>query len=294
VPVQACAIVACAACVKRTGFDSFGNEARSSEMTVDKKVMNRATLGALALVAMTGSAAVAGTVQIQVNVENLAPTNSVAFAPLRVGFHNGTYDSFDNGSVATDAIVSIAEGGSGSEWFPAFAAADPSATLGTIAADAGGPLLAGGTGSAIFDIDPTTNQFFSFGSMVVPSNDFFIGNDSSTAYQLFDESGNLLISEITQYGRDVWDAGSEVNGAFGAAFLAGSMNADRIAENGTVSFDFEGLDVFNGLTTGAGYDFDRQFGGDDAIYRISFQVVPAPGSALALGLGGLAVVRRRR
>ena len=62
-PVQACAIAACAACVKRTGFDSFGNEARSSEMTVDKKVMNRVTLGALALVAMTGSAAVVGLVQ---------------------------------------------------------------------------------------------------------------------------------------------------------------------------------------------------------------------------------------
>tara|TARA_R110000868_G_scaffold241497_3_gene496668 strand:- start:382240 stop:383031 length:792 start_codon:yes stop_codon:yes gene_type:complete len=263
-------------------------------MKTDINNMNRIALGTMAMIAMVGSVAAAGTVQIQVNVENLAPTNSVAFAPLRVGFHNGTYDSFDNGATASDAIVSIAEGGSGSEWFPAFGAADPTATLGTVAADAGGPLLAGGTGSAVFNIDPSANQFFSFGSMVVPSNDFFIGNDSSTAYQLLDASGNLLISEITQYGRDVWDAGSEVNGAFGAAFLAGSMNDDRVAENGTVSLNYEGLDVFNGLMTGAGYEFDRQFGGDDAIYRISFQVVPAPGSVMALGLGGLVAVRRRR
>jgi spondin N len=261
---------------------------------VQMKTMKSAAVVTAGLIAVSGSVASAEPVQIQVTVENLAPTNSVAFAPLRVGFHGGTYDSFDNGSAASDAIISIAEGGSGSEWFPAFGAADPTATLGTIAADAGGPLLAGGSGSAVFSIDPSVNRYFSFGSMVVPSNDFFIGNDSATAYQLFDESGNLQISEITQYGSDVWDAGSEVNGAFGAAFLAGSVNDDRIAENGVVSFDFEGLDVFNGLTTGAGYAFDRQFGGDDAIYRISFQAVPAPGSVMAMGLGGLVAVRRRR
>ncbi len=249
---------------------------------------------AAGVIAAAGSVASAEPVQIQVTVENLAPANSVAFAPLRVGFHGGTYDSFDNGSAASDAIISIAEGGSGADWFPAFAAADPTATLGTVAADAGGPLLAGGTGSAVFTIDPSVNRYFSFGSMVVPSNDFFIGNDDADQYQLLDSDGNLLISSITQYGRDVWDAGSEVNGAFGAAFIAGSVNDDRIAENGVVSFDFLGLDVFNGLTTGAGYEFDRQFGGDDAIYQISFAVVPAPSSGLAIGLGGLIAMRRRR
>jgi len=233
-------------------------------------------------------------VQIQVTVENLSPINSVAFAPLRVGFHGGTYDSFNDGATASDAIVSIAEGGSGSAWFPAFSSADPTATLGTVAADAGGPLLAGGTGSAVFMIDSSINRFFSFGAMVVPSNDFFIGNDSSTQYQLLDANGDLQISSITQYGRDVWDAGSEVNGVFGAAFLAGSSNSDRIAEDGVVSSNFEGFDIFNGFTTGAGYEFDRQFGGDDAIYRISFTTVPAPSSVLALGLGGLISVRRRR
>lgn len=244
--------------------------------------------------AVAGMPAIAGPVQIQVTVENLASTNSVAFAPLRVGFHGGTYDSFDNGAAAGEAIVSIAEGGSGSAWFPAFEAADPTATLGTVAADAGGPLLAGGTGSAVFMIDPTINRYFSFGSMVVPSNDYFIGNDDADAYRLLDNDGNLLISSITQFGRDVWDAGSEVDGAFGAAFLAGSSNGDHIDENGVVGFDFAGLDVFNGLTTGAGYEFDRQFGADDAIYQISFEVVPAPSSALAFGLGGLVAVRRRR
>ncbi|MEZ6164513.1 MAG: hypothetical protein R3B67_08775 [Phycisphaerales bacterium] len=52
------------------------------------------TLSALALAA---GSALAAPVEIQVSVENLAPQNSVAFAPLRVGFHSGSYDSFDEG-----------------------------------------------------------------------------------------------------------------------------------------------------------------------------------------------------
>ncbi|MCA9256046.1 MAG: hypothetical protein KDA33_10435, partial [Phycisphaerales bacterium] len=55
----------------------------------------------------------AESVDLLVVVENLAPTNSVTFAPLRVGFNSGVYDSFDSGAAASAAIVSIAEGGSG-------------------------------------------------------------------------------------------------------------------------------------------------------------------------------------
>lgn len=252
-------------------------------------------IGILALtVGLAAPAALATPVLIQVTVENLAPQNSVSFAPLRLGFNNGTYDSFNIGEAATAPIISIAEGGSGADWFPAFAAADPTATLGTVVPNPAGPLLPGQTGTAVFEVDASINQFFTFGAMIVPSNDYFIGNDSPTQYRLLDDQGNLLINSITQRGRDVWDAGSELDGPFGAAFLVGSNNDDRIAQNGVVSFDFEGLDVFNGLTTAAGYTFDRQFGADDAIYRISFAVVPTPGTAGILALAGLVAARRRR
>jgi hypothetical protein len=257
-------------------------------------MQTRTTLTAIALVAAAAGTAAAAPVQIQVTVENLAPTNSVSFAPLRLAFNNGSYDSFNNGQAATAPIISIAEGGSGADWFPAFMAADPTATLGTVVPDPAGPLLPGQTGTAVFDVDSSINQFFTFGAMVVPSNDYFIGNDSPTQYRILDADGNLLISSITQRGRDIWDAGSELDGPFGAAFLVGSNNDDRIAQNGVVSFDFEGLDVFNGLETAAGYTFDRQFGADDAVYRISFAVVPAPGVVGTLGLAGLVAARRRR
>src|SRR5688500_19151402 len=54
-------------------------------------------------------------------LENLAPTNSISFAPLRFGVGSGTFDTFDAGqaafllgqpSIATAPIVTIAEGGS--------------------------------------------------------------------------------------------------------------------------------------------------------------------------------------
>lgn len=252
-----------------------------------------ATLAGLGT-ALAAGIATAQPVQLQVTVENLAPTNSVTFAPLRVGFHRGIYDAFDQGEAPTAPIISIAEGGSGSEWFPTFQAADPTATLGTVISDPAGPLLPGTSATAVFNIDPSINRYFTFASMVVPSNDYFIGNDSATQYQLLDEQGNLLIDSITQYGRDVWNAGSEVSDISNAAFLVDGDNAGRIAEAGTVEFDFEGLDIFNGLETAAGYTFDRQFGGDNAIYRISFAVVPAPGAMGLLAAGGLVATRRRR
>jgi hypothetical protein len=79
--------------------------------------------------------------QIRITVENLAPANSFALAPFRFGFDNGTFDSFDNNqtafllgapSIAEAPIVTIAEGGSGSTWFPAFGAAEPNANLGSL------------------------------------------------------------------------------------------------------------------------------------------------------------------
>jgi len=257
--------------------------------------MTRMYAGAF-IVAAAGlaTAAWAQNVQVQVTVENLSPDNSITFAPLRIGFNNGTYDSFDAGSTAGSAIISIAEGGSGADWFPAFAAADASATLGTVVSNPAGPLLPGATASGVFWVDPGVNRFFTFGAMVVPSNDYFIGNDSPTQYQLFDADGNLAIASITQTASDIWDAGSEVDGTFGAAFLQGSSNDDRIADNGVVEFDFQDLSVFNGSTTAAGYVFDLQLGADTQVYRISFAVVPAPGAVGLMSAAGLLALRRRR
>lgn len=242
-----------------------------------------------ALAACVGLAGVAGAsaapTLVTVTIENLAPANSVSFAPLRLGFGNGSFDAFDVGAAATAPIISVAEGGSGADWFPAFAAAEPGATLGTV----GGLLQPGQSASANFVVDPAANRFFTFATMVVPSNDFFLGNDSPTAFEIFDGAGNLIVTSILQAARDIWDAGSEAFDPAAAAFVGD--NDLRTPQGGVVVFDFAELAGFDGLTTGAGYIFTSGLAADTAVYRISLAAapVPVPGT-LALSVAGLAAL----
>jgi PEP-CTERM motif len=242
------------------------------------------------------SPALARVVNVQVTVENLSPTNSISFAPLRFGFHNGSFDSFNNGAAATAPIISVAEGGSGADWFPAFAAAEPGAVLGSTL---GGAILPGATATSMnFRVNTAVNRYFTFGSMVVPSNDYFIGNDDPLEYQIFDANGNLLLGEIFQNASEIWDAGSEAFDPLNAAFLVGGSNGLRTAQNGVVSFDFLELAGFNGLQTAAGYTFDSQLQSATPVFRISFTsaAVPEPSSwaMLISGFGLIGTIARRR
>lgn len=241
---------------------------------------------------LAAAASQAAIVDVTVTVQNLAPANSVAFAPLHAGFNNGSFDAFDLGGTATAPIISVAEGGAGDVWQAAFAAADPTAVRGTI----GGLLLPGATGSLSFRVDTELNPFFSFASMVVPSNDLFIGNDSPTAYRLFDAMGKLSLASITVGATEIWDAGSEVFDPAAAAFVGN--NDARRAQNSVVAFNFAELAGFNGLTTGAGYAFQSALTADSEVYRIGFSVtaVPEPGTyaLMAAGLMSVGFLARRR
>ena len=248
----------------------------------------------LAVGTIAAAPASAKLVDIVITVTNLAPTNSVSLAPVRFGLNSGTFDSFDEGGTPTEPIITIAEGGSGSAWFPAFAAADPTAVLGSTN---GGPITPGSVASSNkIRVNTKVNPYFTFAAMVVPSNDYFIGNDDPREYRLFDAKGNLLIGSITQTASDIWNAGSELFDPLNAAFLVIGTNALRTPENGTTGFDFAQLSGFNGLTTAAGYVFDSQLAAGLPISQISFTVtdVPEPAIAALLALGTLTIGLRAR
>lgn len=233
---------------------------------------------------------------VTVTVTNLAAANSIGFADSHVGFHRGVFDAFNIGTTPGAGIISVAEGGAGGQWQTDFAAADPTATRGLIA----GALTPGQSRSQSFIVNAGLNKFFTFATMVIPSNDFFLGNDNPTGFRLFDDAGNLLINSITQTSSQIWDAGSEAFSIAGAAFLVNGVNAVRTPQNGLVSFNFTELMGFNGEQTAAGYVFNSGLTAGQAIYRIDFTsvaVVPEPSSMILLASGlmmlGVAVRRKR-
>lgn len=59
--------------------------------------------------------------------------------------------------------------------------------------------------------DLANNRYFSYASMIAPSNDGFIGNEDPNGIEIFDAQGNFLGADITILGDRVWDAGTEVN-----------------------------------------------------------------------------------
>ena len=247
-------------------------------------------LAAAALLTTVGAQAMP--TQVTVTIENLASASGVAFAPLHLAFNNGSYDAFNLGQVAGAAIVSVAEGGAGGAWQAAFAAADPGAVRGTV----GGALFAGATAQGSYMVDGTSNPFFTFAAMAIPSNDFFIGNDNPMEYQLFNAAGQLQISSITVKAREIWDAGSEVFDPAAAAFVGN--NDLRADQRSVVAFNFAEFAGYNGLQTPAGYTFNSQLAANTDVYRISFTAAPVPEpqtyALMLAGLAALGALARRR
>ena len=185
----------------------------------------------LALFACATIASAQSSGDIQVDIKNEG--NSDFFlTPLWFGFHQGNFDMFNAGSAAnvplgTDSIERLAEGG----MVDGLQADTTMPNFDGVAG--GGPIAPGATVTGyVTPANPAAYPYFSFASMVIPSNDSFIGNDNPMAYEVFDAMGNVNGGTFTIeiYGRDIWDAGTELNDEMGAAFSAlGGSSSD---ENG--------------------------------------------------------------
>jgi len=165
-------------------------------------------------------------VSVVVKIESLVPENGVYFTPVWVGFHDGSFDLFDLGSLAGEAVENIAEDGNVSMLRADFeaATADTGGVDDVITSPAGFeglPLFDPGESvMAEFTLTAMQHRYMSFASMVIPSNDAFIANHNPRAIELFDAAGSFKGKQIiTIPGSMVWDAGTELNTEMDAAFI---------------------------------------------------------------------------
>ncbi|MEM1445022.1 MAG: spondin domain-containing protein [Planctomycetota bacterium] len=272
---------------------------------------------AVACAGVTGFAVSSANAQaigdIQIDVAHGNQTD-FSLTPLWFGFHNGAFDQFDIGSPAstplgTNAVELVAELGDVSQITADFTAAPgvPGDIQGVVTAVGAGSLAAPpiqpgevGTGF-VTPINPSAYQYFSFLSMVVPTNDTFIGNDDPFAYRVFndddeliDEFGNVTTSRtITITGADILDAATEINNGLGAAFTQGQDGTLGTDENGNVTLGSD-LTAFLGATDVTGRVINDTIGADEVFATITISIVPEPATASLLGLGALGLLRRKR
>ncbi|MGC3938831.1 spondin domain-containing protein [Roseobacter sp. EG26] len=258
---------------------------------------------------------------IQITVTNNQASGGLAITPLYTAFHDGSFDAFDLGGTASAGLELIAETGMPRGVLPDNTpfgiAVEREAQLpnsqGTVIA-AGAPMTSnpppiqpGETGSTTLHVDANSAVYFTFLSMLLPSNDHFIGNDNPLAYQLFDDAGNFTGNRtINVTGAQIYDAGTEANGLTGAAFIQGADITASPAGEGTIqqgiplSSELFGPDVL--LATGdtlnpSLIDFTSNPG---AFNLLTIEIselapVPLPASApLLLGALGLIGWRSRR
>ncbi|MEM9167093.1 MAG: spondin domain-containing protein [Planctomycetota bacterium] len=257
--------------------------------------MIRSAIGALALAGLAGGA---GAQAVSVTFENLLPSGGTAFTPVFFGLSDGSFDLFDPGSPASAGLEEVAELGSTGTLAGEFAAAAPN---GLSATTSTGPITGGNSASVNFNVtNPADARFLTFASMVVPTNDLFVGNGNNTGIEVFDAAGNFNGPiTITIFGSQVWDAGTEVNDADdGAAFLQGIDATQGTVEGGNVSLFVSDpdyipyIDSLIGRTTAPGFEIESTFRAGTPIARIT--IVPSPATLALAPLAGLAFARRRR
>ena len=267
------------------------------------KKISLLTAGALTAVVMaTAMPTTASAVSVKVTVTNLSGQGGLALTPLYAAFHDSSFDPFDAGDEASEGIERLAELGDPSQIRNIRLETQPESVGGVIAAAGNGvpPIEPGETASAVFQLNPDDHSLFTFLSMILPSNDTFIGNDD--AIRIFDESGNFLGDQtIDVTGNYIYDAGTEVNDASatgGAAPFPGAPGGAD--ENGVITAgqslaDFAGLTLFGQVLDADQIDFLSD-PANFQLARIEITAVPLPPAVVLFGaaLAGLGWLGRRR
>jgi RTX calcium-binding nonapeptide repeat (4 copies) len=178
--------------------------------------------------------------QLTISVENVSPTNGTLLTPLWFGIHDGTFDTYDRGRPVSPGLESVAEDGAVEGITREFDLAGFGTVQGAVSGTEGtpGPIDVGETATQTVTLDGSaaTSRFFSYASMILPSNDFFVANGNERLHQIFDDQGNFIGADFIILGSQVLDAGSEVNDEIPAntAFFGQQTPNTGMTENGVV------------------------------------------------------------
>lgn len=188
--------------------------------------------------------------QLEISIANTTGGNT--FTPVLTAAHSADTYLFKTGTMASDALAMMAEGGNVS------GLADMVASSGAgVTATAGGMTPAGMSNTTT--IDAMDYQYLSLTAMILPTNDGFVGLDSWMIPQV---SGTYTI-RLNSY-----DAGSELNdeiinggGALGSAGIPGAPGG----QGGMNAMGIPGVIEANYVHPHPGVigDFDKEGGYSD-------------------------------
>lgn len=245
--------------------------------------INYLALGLLAAGAFSTAANAAPT-RITVQVENVAPMQATFMTPVWVGLHDGAaFDTYNGNTPASsrpiegsNALESICEDGSTAAISADFTALQATGQQTTIAGP-NGPLAPGEMASFSFvvDSDDPNTRYFSYASMILPSNDFCVSNGSPLAHPLFNDAGEFIAENFFVAGNEALDAGTEVNDEVPAntAFFGQASPNTGVDENGnigTLGSDINDISGFLARGSGGVLDDPRFREGDFSQSGYSF------------------------
>ena len=169
---------------------------------------------------------------IRIVIKNTAQTGGTFLTPFWFGFHDGEFDLFDSQAPASAGLEALAEDGNAATLGEELLISD-SDGQGFVVTGAAGPITTGERTEMTVEIDGASNGSVDFAAMLLPSNDAFVG--TNTSLQLFDDQGDFLGEQkVVFYGENVYDAGTEVNTELDAAFINQTAPNTGVDENGVV------------------------------------------------------------
>ena len=170
-----------------------------------------------------------------VYVTNNAPMQGTCQTPVWVGVHDGSFDLYDRGAPISAALEPLAEDGNNAPIIADFAEAAGGVFDGTVG---GAPICPGETVELPFEfaLVPGVTHYFSYASMILPSNDAFVANGNPKAHPIFTAGGDFANTLFTVGGDEVLDAGSEVNDEKprNTAFFGQTTPNTGVDENGVI------------------------------------------------------------